>query len=251
MRIYGVYAFFVYSIISRGRKMEIKDIGIRIAMAIIIGGFIGYEREMRNRPAGFITHILVCTGAAVVSLIQLQMVQDTIEIIQEHPELAAAFKADIGRVVAQVVTGVGFLGAGTIIFDKGSIKGLTTATTIWVVACIGLAIGLGYYRIATISGLGVIFIIVGLKRLEWNLLNRKFIMVLEIVYYSNNENFIQEIVKFFRKYKVQVRDIKIIDKKDAKLNTCKFILYFGAFRNREMILEKLSEKEEVVRFTRK
>ncbi len=126
--------------------MDTGNILIRIIMAIVIGGFIGYEREMRNRPAGFVTHTLVCVGACVVSLIQIQMVQDTILIINENPSMASALKADVGRIVAQVVTGVGFLGAGTIIFDKGSVKGLTTATTLWVVACIGLAIGLGYLK---------------------------------------------------------------------------------------------------------
>lgn len=230
--------------------MELTDILLRISMAIVIGGFIGYEREMRNRPAGFITHTLVCVGACVVSLIQIQMVHDTVEMIGSNPALASVLKADIGRVVAQVVTGVGFLGAGTIIFHKGSVKGLTTATTIWVVACIGLAIGLGYYKIAIISGIGIIFIIVVLKKLENKTKNRKYMMVVEIKYSSADEMFIEDTVKFFRKNKVQVRDIKFVQSKEAKSKTCRFVLYFGILGNRELVIERLSMNESIISITR-
>lgn len=231
--------------------MELSDIIIRIALAICIGGFIGYEREMRNRPAGFITHILVCVGACVVSLIQIQMVHDTVEIIKENPDLAPALKADIGRVVAQVVTGVGFLGAGTIIFDKGSVKGLTTATTIWGVACIGLAIGLGYYTIAITAGVGIGFVILVLKKLEVKARNRKFVVNLEMTYNIGDGSFIEDTATFFRKSKVQVRDIKIMDNKGENIGRCRFLVYFGMVRSREKVMEKLLMNESIITLTRK
>jgi putative Mg2+ transporter-C (MgtC) family protein len=218
-------------------------------MAIVIGGFIGYEREMSNRPAGFITHTLVCVGATVVALIQIKMVEDTILIIEAKPLLASALKADIGRVVAQVVTGVGFLGAGTIIFDKGRIKGLTTATTIWVVACIGLAIGLGYYEISIISGFSIIFIMVVLRKLEQNARDRRFMMVIEIEYIKDLD-FIEKTSQFFRKHKVQVRDIKLMNQEEAKYGKCQFVLYFSVFGNREETIEKLSSQDSVVSIAR-
>jgi putative Mg2+ transporter-C (MgtC) family protein len=108
-------------------------------------------------------------------------------------------KADLGRIVAQVITGVGFLGAGTIVFDKGSVKGLTTATTIWVVACIGLAIGLGYYQIAIISTTGISFVVIGLKQFEINARNRKFSLNLDIIYDSSNDSFIETTAKLFNR----------------------------------------------------
>lgn len=231
--------------------MEYLEITIRIVMAIIIGGFIGYEREMRNRPAGFVTHTLVCVGACVVSLIQIHMVQDTIAQIEANPLLAAALKADIGRIVAQVVTGVGFLGAGTIVFDKGSVKGLTTATTIWVVACIGLGIGLGYYKMSIIAAVGVIFVIVVLKRIESNTLDRKYSYSIEIKYDSREQNFIREITGFLRKHKVQIRDIEILESKDEEIKVCRFVLYLGFGRNLNKIITKLSEKDEVLAIARK
>ncbi len=231
--------------------MGIKDIIIRIILAICIGGFIGYEREMKNRPAGFITHTLVCIGATVVSLIQIHMFEDTKEIILKYPQLAAALKVDLGRIVAQVVTGVGFLGAGTIIFDKGSVKGLTTATTIWVVACIGLAIGLGYYRIAIISGISVIFVVIFLKTFESRALNKKYQIYLDIDYKTENNIFIEKMLSFFEKYNVQVRDIKILNSKEKDINSIRFVLYFGFFRNQNKIIQELSKIEDIISFSRK
>jgi putative Mg2+ transporter-C (MgtC) family protein len=131
--------------------MLIYDVAIRLILAVVVGGLIGYEREYKNRPAGFRTHILVCLGAAITSMIQLYSIQDTTNLILMHPELQNALKADIGRLGAQVITGVGFLGAGTIIHEKGSVKGLTTAASIWTVACIGLGVGLGYYTLTILS----------------------------------------------------------------------------------------------------
>ena len=231
--------------------MSTVDILIRISLAIIIGGFIGYEREMSNRPAGFITHTLVCVGACVVSLIQRQMIYDTLTIIEINPALADVMKADLGRVVAQVVTGVGFLGAGTIIFDKGSVKGLTTATTIWVVACIGLAIGLGYYKIGVIAGLGIFFIIVFLRKLETYARNRQFLIELELVYMAKDDTFVEETVKFFRRNKVAVRDIKFINQDNELYKGCRFLIYFGLLKNRESLIEKLSNNNSIISISRR
>jgi len=223
----------------------------RIMLAIVIGGFIGYEREMRNRPAGFITHTLVCVGAAIVSLMQLQMVQDTIAIINENPLMANALKADIGRIVAQVITGVGFLGAGTIIIDKGSVKGLTTATTLWVVACLGLAIGLGYYEISIISGIVIIFIIVFLKRVEVIANNRKNLRSVEISYYARDPDFIENTVKFFKKNKIQVRNIKLLSSDEKGIKRCQFKTYSSSNRDKRDIIEKLAVNDSVVTITHK
>lgn len=226
--------------------MTTMEILTRIVLAILIGGFIGYEREMKNRPAGFITHTLVCVGAAVVSLMQLHMINDTISIIKENPVMAASLKADIGRVVAQVITGVGFLGAGTIIIDKGSVKGLTTATTLWVVACLGLSIGLGYYEISIISAVVIIFIIVVLKRVEVIANNRKHLSSVEICYYKSDCHFIEDTVKFFRKNKYQVRNIKLLDSSEEDIKRCKFKIYSFANKDKRDIIEKLALKDSVI-----
>ncbi|MDX1358155.1 MAG: MgtC/SapB family protein [Clostridia bacterium] len=119
---------------------------IRILIALACGGIIGYEREYKNRPAGLRTHMLVCIGAALVMIVSQYLFE------KYSPGVT-----DPARLGAQVISGIGFLGAGTIIRDRFSVKGLTTAATLWVVACIGLAIGSGYYLMAIIIT-GIIFL---------------------------------------------------------------------------------------------
>ena len=225
--------------------MSTADIVIRIFFAILLGGFIGFEREMNNRPAGFVTHTLVCVGACVVSLMQIHMVEDTIRVINENPLMASALKADIGRVVAQVVTGVGFLGAGTIFMDKGSVKGLTTATTIWVVACIGLAIGLGYYEMSIIATVGVAFVVIALRQFEQRALNRKYRMNIIITCNRCNDKLISELTAYFRSKRVQVRDIQISNVTETEM-TCVFKVYSGFFRKSHKIIEGIAENENVI-----
>ncbi len=224
--------------------MGVGQITLRILLAIVVGGSIGYEREMRNRPAGFITHTLVCVGATVVSLMQMEMVHQTILLIEANPVLAQSMKADLGRVVAQVVTGVGFLGAGTIIVDKRSVKGLTTATTIWVVACIGLTIGMGYYTIAIIATVSIFFVMITLRRFESMAKDRLYQVKLTVSY--KDQEFLEELLQFIHKKKVQIRDIKTDTEPERGLFQCKLILYFGMSQKRERFFEELVSYEEVV-----
>ncbi|WDV46205.1 MgtC/SapB family protein [Clostridiaceae bacterium M8S5] len=145
------------------------EIIARFILSIFVGGIIGYEREYQNRPAGFITHILVCVGATVIAIIQSHLVEDSINLIASHPELVNCLKVDSGRVISQVVSGVGFLGAGAIIHNKGSVTGLTTAATLWVVACIGIACGLGYYFLSIVATTGVYCVLVILKKVKFKI----------------------------------------------------------------------------------
>ncbi|HAR85148.1 MAG TPA: methyltransferase [Clostridium sp.] len=132
----------------------------RLIVGVIIGGLVGYEREFKNSPAGFRTHMLVCLGATIISLIAEYDLQK-IMIIAQNPMYAEVLKVDTARLGAQVISGVGFLGAGTILRDKGSVRGLTTAATLWIVACLGLAVGRGLYALSLTSAV-IIFIILSL-----------------------------------------------------------------------------------------
>ncbi len=120
---------------------------IRIIMAGILGGLIGLERESLNKSAGFRTHILVCVGSALIMLVS----QDLYQLYQ------GATNIDPGRIAAQVVSGIGFLGAGTIMREGATVKGLTTAASLWVVAGVGLALGAGFYFPALVTT-GVVFL---------------------------------------------------------------------------------------------
>jgi len=122
-----------------------------VLLAFVFGAAIGLERELRGKSAGLRTNILICLGAAVFAIISKKM---------------AADPNSITRVAAQVVTGVGFLGAGAIIQDRGGVHGLTTAATIWVVASIGVACGAGLIKLAFIATLLAAVALIGLSHIE-------------------------------------------------------------------------------------
>ncbi|MBR2283398.1 MAG: MgtC/SapB family protein [Ruminococcus sp.] len=128
-----------------GGLSKIRDINflttlLRLVMSLLCGGIIGIERSYKNRPAGFRTHILVCVGAAIASMTGLYLY------------LNAHLTTDISRLGAQIVSGLGFIGGGTIIVvNKKKIKGLTTAAGLWVSGIIGLAIGAGFYEGAVVA----------------------------------------------------------------------------------------------------
>ena len=144
-------------------KLMWYDVLLRLAVSTLIGLFIGLERERHHRPAGMKTHIMVCLGATIVSLIQVQIVYQALELASSDPAYASVLGADLGRMGAQVISGIGFLGAGTILVKKGSIKGLTTAATLWLTACIGLAVGMGYILIA-VEAFAVVMAVLTLLR---------------------------------------------------------------------------------------
>lgn len=98
------------------------DILLRLGLAIAVGFAVGLEREKHHRPAGIKTHIMVCMGAAIVSLIQLHMAQDAIRVVDAYPEMAAAIKVDFGRLGAQVISGIGFLGPAPSCSARGPSK---------------------------------------------------------------------------------------------------------------------------------
>lgn len=231
--------------------MLVYEVIIRLILAVIVGGLIGYEREFKNRPAGFRTHILVCLGAAITSMIQLYSIQDTTNMILQHPELQAAMKADIGRLGAQVITGVGFLGAGTIIHEKGSVKGLTTAASIWTVACIGLAAGLGYYTLTILSTICVFIVLVFLKTFEDRLFKNTNVFKIEIQY-SNKRNMVDKLAQYFEGMGIKVKNIEFsIDDEDGDLDystTMYTILAPRHIRSSE-IVQKLCGFEEICKAT--
>jgi len=121
-------------------------VAIRLLLAAVAGAVLGFERELKDRPAGLRTHILVASGAALFALVSAYGFQDVIAgsgpLLQGQ---GAAIRADVTRVASQIVVGIGFIGAGTIIRYKGRVRGLTTAASLWIAAAAGLAAGLGYW----------------------------------------------------------------------------------------------------------
>jgi len=135
------------------------EVLVKLAAAALLGGVVGWQRETRDRPAGLRTHVLVCVGSAVYTLVSLSF---------------AGAGADPGRVAAQVATGMGFLGAGTIIRHGTSVRGLTTAASLWAVAAIGLCAGVGgqAFWAAGIATVVVLTTLTALRRLEYGMVAR-------------------------------------------------------------------------------
>jgi putative Mg2+ transporter-C (MgtC) family protein len=134
------------------------EIAFRLVLAVVLGGVVGFERERQNRPAGFRTHILVCVGSALVMLVSVYGFTGELAHIGDG--------VDPSRIAAQVVAGVGFLGAGTILRHGNTITGLTTAASLWIVSGIGLAVGIGFYLGAVLTTLMVLVSLMMLLRLE-------------------------------------------------------------------------------------
>lgn len=132
---------------------------LRLLLAAALGGLIGLEREHSGKPAGFRTNLLICLGAALITEVSFSV--------------ALTASGDPGRIAAQIVSGIGFLGAGTILHARGSVYGLTTAATLWVVAAIGMAVGARAYAAAVIATALVMLALMLLGRVEDYLIPRK------------------------------------------------------------------------------
>lgn len=165
----------------------------RLILSAIIGGMIGFEREVKNRPAGLKTHILVSLGSTLIMLISIY----------------GFSTGDPARMAAQVVTGIGFLGAGTIMKTGDSVQGLTTAATVWVSSAIGLAVGSGYYLGSAVTSVIVLITLMGLSSVDKRIV-RKNSTVLEIIG-IRRAGLIGDIGTFLGNYNITIVDIKIVN----------------------------------------
>lgn len=147
------------------------EIALRLFLAVVLGGAVGFERESHNRPAGFRTHILVCAGSALIMMVSAYGFSG---------QYGPGFVVDPSRIAAGVVAGIGFLGAGTILQHRGSVRGLTTAASIWVVSGVGLATGIGFYLGALITTVFVLISLFMLRRTEKIFFEKRRLKQLEI-----------------------------------------------------------------------
>lgn len=136
--------------------MSIYEIIFKLSLACILGALIGLERESLNRPAGLRTYTLVCVGSTLAMIVSIDI----------YLQYYHTVNADPGRIAAQVVSGIGFLGAGTIMREGATVRGLTTAAGLWVVACIGLAVGSGLYIPAIATTVLILFVLIYFVKVE-------------------------------------------------------------------------------------
>jgi len=173
---------------------------MRLLVALLIGGVVGLEREFKGKPAGIRTNILMCVGSCLFMIISIEIAR------------TAGRVADPGRIAAQVVTGVGFLCAGTIMRSRFTISGLTTAATIWVLSALGLAIGAGYILLAA-AGAGIITLtLIAVRFLEAGIHRFHSTHIVHLVL-DSREGIVPTVLREFTKLKIsnEVHDVKLTD----------------------------------------
>ena len=176
------------------RELTYLGITLRIVSAIVVGGLLGLERGMKKRPAGMRTYMLVCVGACLIML--------TNQYVYQY-----FGTGDPVRMGAQVVNGIGFLGAGTIIVTRrNQIKGLTTAAGLWTSAGVGLALGIGFYEAAFIGGLAVFFVMTMLQRMD-NSMHRKS-RQMEIYFELNTDVSLGDFLRSVREQDVEIYNVQ-------------------------------------------
>lgn len=220
-------------------NMSWLDMLIRIASAIVIGGIIGFEREKHNRPAGLRTHILVCLGACVITILE-----STIAARVGHGALDSEnITINVGRIAAQVVSGVGFLGAGTIVLSQRKISGLTTAASLWNAACLGLAVGYGFYFLALVSCVLVLLVLALLSKLIH--VNTEKRVEVKFIHRTETMEFING---FFDEKNVQILDMDFhMEIKDEKnLYTNVYQLKLPSHTTYTDIVARLAEHKNVL-----
>lgn len=175
--------------------IEWYEILIRLGAAIIFGAVFGLEREMHGRPAGLRTHILVCLGSALVMLVSMY---------------GFGLDSDPARLAAQVISGIGFLGAGAIMRERGNIKGITTAATLWISAMVGLSIGNGAYVAAGITTALALFVLVVLRHFEKVIGRRSYKMVIVV---DGTEPRLKQLVEICDSHNITISNVeaKIIE----------------------------------------
>jgi len=183
----------------------------RLALAALLGGLVGIERESLNRPAGFRTHILVCVGAALVMMVSL----DVFNMFRQVSD------ADPGRIAAQVVTGVGFLGAGTILREGATVRGLTTAASLWVIAAVGLAVGAGLYPAALATAAISLITLVLLARLEPLLMRTRYDTLRVVI--ADRPGQIGKVGTVLGGMEVNIKDIRVREYADDRLELTLFV----------------------------
>lgn len=184
------------SIFDNLRDITVASVTVRLILAVLCGGAIGIERAYKRRPAGFRTHILICLGAAMTTL------------TSQYLYLVMHYYTDMARLGAQVVAGIGFIGAGTIIVTRRQrVKGLTTAAGLWAAAIIGLALGGGFYEGGLLATILILIAELVFSKLERRILEHVPEINLYIEY--TDVSCLDEMIKLYHEQKLHILNMQI------------------------------------------
>lgn len=223
------------TILNGLRDVSLVSVAVRMCLAVICGGIIGLEREYKRRPAGFRTHILICLGAAMTTM------------TSQFLYLYMNYYTDMGRLGAQVVAGMGFIGAGTIIVTRRQrVKGLTTAAGLWTAAIVGLAIGGGFYEGAVFTTLLILAAEMLFAKLEYRMLENAPEINLYMEY--TDKRSLERLLHLYRELNLKVLNMEVTRASvSAEHNACAiFTLRLNKACNAEQLLSKINGTDGVV-----
>jgi len=204
------------SIFDSIRDLNILSITIRMVLSLVCGGMIGVEREFKRRPAGFRTHILICLGAAMTTL------------TGQYLFYYMNYFTDTTRLGAQVISGMGFIGAGTIITRREHVKGLTTAAGLWTSAIVGLAIGAGFYEGAILTTIMILVAEMAFSKIEYRIVQGGS----EINYlmeYKGKES-LEDVIKYFKDSGIKLTNLEITRSKTSEKHNATALFTIQASR---------------------
>ena len=181
-------------------EISFLELAWRFFIALLLGGVIGFEREWSNHAAGFRTHILVCVGSATIMLLSIYGFSQFVYEVN--------VRIDPARLAAQVISGIGFLGAGAIMRNGLTISGLTTAASIWVVAAIGLSVGAGFYEAAILATVTVLISLILLNRWEKVVLHKRRYHDLSVKLFDQDRS-ISKVIQTFSDHGVRVQQLQV------------------------------------------
>lgn len=215
------------------------DLAIRLVVAALLGAAVGLERELRDHPAGLRTHLTVALGSALFAIVSAYAFQE-FERAGNGP-----YRVDVSRVASNVVMGVGFLGGGTILKHGVSVRGLTTAASLWVTAAVGLAVGLGQYMVAGVTTLTMVATLLGLRPVV-DLLARRYAYneALIVVRTAKDGDLIETIRAVRSLEAVEVRSLKVIREDDGS-STLEVDTRLAPHTDRDHIVEALASTGSV------
>ncbi len=222
---------YLTEVITDIRKITLLSVVLRISVAIILGGIIGLERGLKNRAAGLRTYMLVSLGACVVMMTN----QYVYQVYQT---------GDLVRMGAQVISGIGFLGAGTIIVtSRNQIKGLTTAAGLWSAACVGLAVGLGIYEIAFVGAMAIFVILTVLHR--WDAYMRKNTRIVEVYVELGKKVPLGAFMRYARENHIEVSNIQMEHDNELANNSVAFVVTLKSQlrQSHELVLSTMKKME--------
>lgn len=210
---------------------------LRLGLAAVLGGIVGWERGKGDKPAGLRTHILVCTGSAVFMMVSLY----------GFDRSGGGTSWDSGRIASQIVSGIGFLGAGTILHEGLTVKGLTTAASLWMIAAVGMAVGAGMMTLGVVTTVLAMIVLVAFRTWETRILGtsglaRRGIRVMA----RNTSTTVVHLFSYFEQNHVKVRTMSVKSESDHAVLVVEFYLRISRQYNADEILAGLNGLQEVI-----